>query len=482
MKKILYLAFSLALTATIASSCERDISSLNVDPKKPEVVPSVNLFASSQQYLATQWSTPSVNSNITRFFTQQWTETQYVDETNYVFTSRNQPQSHYNSLMRDVIGPLKKAKTFVENEAESTDYSTADQAAIKTNKKAVIEILSIYAWVNLVDTFGNIPYTESLKVESGNQVLQPKYDDAATIYIDLQKRLDAAISSLNTSLPAYNDLVYKGDTSKWKKFGNSIKLLMGLNLSDVNPTAAKQLIESAVVSGVITTGSDSYNFPFLSGQFSNPIYQNLVASGRNDFIPSDVYLNYIKGNNDPRLSVYFTVDKNGNYTGGKYGSLNTYANFSHISSKITTDTYPGYMMDDLYVEFMLLEAAAKGFSVGDTAASLYAKSITLSMTKWGVDSTSINAYLLAHPYDAVNWKKSIAGEAWVAMNNRGFEAWYFWRRLDYPSLTAPGTAEGLVYRMPYSVNEYSTNKTNVEAAAKAIGGDKMTTKIFWDKF
>lgn len=68
------------------------------------------------------------------------------------------------------------------------------------------------------------------------------------------------------------------------------------------------------------------------------------------------------------------------------------------------------------------------------------------------------------------------------MNNRGFEAWYFWRRLDYPSLTAPGTAEGLVYRMPYSVNEYSTNKTNVEAAAKAIGGDKMTTKIFWDKF
>ncbi len=31
-------------------------------------------------------------------------------------------------------------------------------------------------------------------------------------------------------------------------------------------------------------------------------------------------------------------------------------------------------------------------------------------------------------------------------------------------------------------NEYSTNTTNVKAAAAAIGGDKYTTKVFWDKF
>jgi hypothetical protein len=37
-------------------------------------------------------------------------------------------------------------------------------------------------------------------------------------------------------------------------------------------------------------------------------------------------------------------------------------------------------------------------------------------------------------------------------------------------------------RMPYPYNEDTMNKTNWEAASTAIGGDKATTKLFWDKF
>ncbi|WCC44200.1 hypothetical protein PJW08_10475 [Tenacibaculum finnmarkense] len=36
--------------------------------------------------------------------------------------------------------------------------------------------------------------------------------------------------------------------------------------------------------------------------------------------------------------------------------------------------------------------------------------------------------------------------------------------------------------MPYSDKEYQLNKTNVKAAATAIGGDKAETKLFWDKY
>jgi hypothetical protein len=35
-------------------------------------------------------------------------------------------------------------------------------------------------------------------------------------------------------------------------------------------------------------------------------------------------------------------------------------------------------------------------------------------------------------------------------------------------------------RFTYPVNEQTLNKANYEAAASAIGGDALTTRIFWD--
>ena len=34
--------------------------------------------------------------------------------------------------------------------------------------------------------------------------------------------------------------------------------------------------------------------------------------------------------------------------------------------------------------------------------------------------------------------------------------------------------------MPYSDQEFVLNKTNVEAASTAIGGNSASTKLFWD--
>lgn len=482
MKKILYIAGSLFLTASIFSSCERDITELNIDPKKPEIIPSKNLVVSAEKDLADYSVTPSVNLNISRFFTQQWTETQYIDETNYNFITRNQPTNHFNTIYRDVLGPLKQAGIFLNAESESATLSPADAAKTKKNKQAIIEILSIYAWVNLVDSFGNVPYSEALKNEAGATVLQPKYD-AATIYTDLASRLNAVLLTIDTGVDGYdNDAFYSGDMAQWKKLANSLKLRMGLNLSDADAAKAKTLVESAVAAGVITSPADNFSFPYMNGLVSNPIYQNLVQSGRNDFIPSDVYLNALKAKSDPRIPKYFTPLANGTFVGGPYGSLASYANYSHVTETIKKADYPGELLESVEVKFMLAEAAAKGFSVGGTAATWYGDAVLSSMAQWNVDPADAATYLAANPYDAANYKQSIGNQAWFAMNNKPLQAWYFFRRLDYPQLTAPAGATGLVYRITYSNSEYSTNTVNVNAAATAIGGDKYTTKIFWDKF
>ncbi len=483
MKKIIKLLGALSLVAASFTSCERDISALNVDPKNPSVVPSENLLSTVSYYLANAHVSASVNENITRFFTQQWTETTYTSETNYFFEQRNQNQYYWNNTYREVLGPLAKAKEFLQSEKENSTYSLADQAKIKANKKAILEILSIYAWATLVDSFGDVPYSEALKSNSTDLNLQPKYDDAATIYTDLVARIAAVQSTIDPSLPSYSDPYYAGDMDKWKMVLNTIKLRIGLNLADTNAAQAKSLVESAYADGVITDEGDNFKFQFDNALFSNPVYLNLVANGRNDFLPSNVLVNFMKANNDPRVPEYFTPAPDGTYKGGNYGLLNTYANFSKVADRIKKRDAPGQIFDHVNVKFMLAEAAARGYSVGGTAADYYADAVTASMEEWDVDAAAADAFLLAHPYDAANWKKSIGEAAWVAMYNKGFEAWYFWRRLDYPVLApAPTALYGLVRRMPYPLNEKNNNAANVEAASTKIpGGDIYSSKVFWDK-
>ena len=64
------------------------------------------------------------------------------------------------------------------------------------------------------------------------------------------------------------------------------------------------------------------------------------------------------------------------------------------------------------------------------------------MDSWGVATVDATAYLLANPYNGTSTadlEKNIGEQAWIALYNRGFEAWTSWRRLDFPVLVAPAT-------------------------------------------
>ena len=57
--------------------------------------------------------------------------------------------------------------------------------------------------------------------------------------------------------------------------------------------------------------------------------------------------------------------------------------------------------------------------------------------------------------------------------------------MDYPIFNIGSlisTYEEIPVRFSYPVNEQTLNKANYTSAASAIGGDLISTKIFWDKF
>ncbi|WP_419487946.1 SusD/RagB family nutrient-binding outer membrane lipoprotein [Chryseobacterium bernardetii] len=471
-KNILY-AGGVVASLLLFNSCQSDLTSLNEDPKHPSTVPTGNLLATSMFQGFYYMYTGSVNFNNYRFFTQQWTETTYVQETNYNLTTRAQPRNHFRRMYVYTLAPLEQAKKDLPTEIN------ADPDVVN-NKWATLEIASIFVWENIVDTFGNVPYKEALQAET---IKSPKYDDAKSIYLDLISRLDAAVAKINKAKAGYpEDLVYKGDMKKWIKLANSIKLRLAINLADVDPATSKSVAESAISGGVIDSNDSSYSLKFDGNTFTNPLFDDLVASGRNDFLPSDVIVNPMNAKSDPRRAAYFT-QTGGAYVGGEYGNLNTFSDFSHVNSTFLAGNAPANLLSYTEVLFLKAEAAARGYNAGGTAAGLYAAAVTASMTENGISATDAAAYILANPYNAANWKQSIGYEGWVAMWNNPFAAWNFVRRLDSPTLTAPASSYigGIPYRMPYSDQEYVVNNANVTAAANAIGGDKATTKLFWDK-
>jgi len=487
MKKII----SIITIALISFSCSNsDLTSLNENEKKATVVPASVLITSAEKTLTDQMVNTNVNKNIFRLVSQQWTETTYTDESNYDWGTRKISDRVWQELYAGALTDLNKAKASIESEViPANDLDFAGKTNVKNNQLAVIDILMVYTYQVLVDTFGDIPYSQSLQENSN---FLPVYDGAASVYTDLISRLNSDINKINTTADSFDDadVIYNGNMAKWKKVANSIKLKLGINLlaSNTNNTLASSTILSAVTSGVIASNSDNCKTPYeTSSPNQNQLYLDLVASGRHDFVVTKPYVDKLIALNDPRRPLY----TNGGVNGGIVGASNSYGSKTHVSSIIETPNLSGTLLDYAEVEFLLAEAVERGIAVGGTAESHYNNAITASMQDWGVASADITTYLartdVAYTTATGTWKQKIGEQAWLGLYNRGFEAWTSIRRLDFPVLAVPTTAnaaaEGRVpVRMTYPVREQTLNPTNYNAAATAIGGDKLSTKIFWDKF
>ncbi|MEM0519492.1 SusD/RagB family nutrient-binding outer membrane lipoprotein [Aequorivita flava] len=468
----------------MAVSCSDNLEDLNQNIKDPTAVSGESLFASAQKQLADQVVTPNVNLNNLRLWTQQLQETTYTDESQYDQITRAIPDNHWREIYRDVLKDLDEAARVISE----TDNDLTN--ALKPNKLAIIEVLTVYAYSNLVETYGDVPYSEALDIDN----LLPAYDDGLTIYKDLIARLNSAIGGMNTGVGSFSDtedMMYSGDVSHWKKFANSLKLRMGIMLSDVDAGLSKSTVESAVTSGVFTSNADNGSYMYsAAAPNNNPMNDNLVLSGRNDYVAAVTIIDIMNDLEDPRRPVYFT-DVDGEYIGGEIGEISAYPDYSHVADRLVDPTEPGVLLSYVEVRFLMAEAAARGYSVGGDAATHYAAGITASFDYWGAEDVA--AYLakpevdyasaLATSTSSPAWKQVIGTQAYLGLYNRTFASYLSIRRLDYPILAEPTGAEsGFPTRYLYPVGEQTLNEDNYNAASTAIGGDAPETRLFWDKF
>jgi len=474
MKKIVLLMILMVATIT---ACSDDLSSVNVDTKSPTQVPADVLVSNATKSLVDFMVSTDVNTNIFKMIAQYWTETTYTDEANYNLIERNVNGNLWTILYRDVLKDLKEAKRIL---AENPQGGLSPEQI--ANQDAMISVLEVYTWHVLVDTFGDIPYTEALDLENSSPVYD---DDDDAIYADLVVRLDEAISKFTPGAGTFGaaDYLYGGDASGWMKFANSLKLRLAMRYAGVDDAKAASMANEAITSGVIETQENNAAMQYqASAPNTNPIWEDLVQSGRLDFVAANTLVDIMNNLEDPRRDDYFAENQE-TYIGGVYAANgNTHSNSTIYSELFEDPTLEGVLIDLAEVEFLRAEAAARGYT-SESAEEHYAQGITASIVYWGGTEAEASSYLASSgaSYSPAKWQELIGTQKWIALYNRGFEAWSSWRKLEYPVL-ADAAESGLPVplRFTYPTSEQSLNGANLEAAQSAIGGDEQQTQVFWD--
>lgn len=491
MKKIL-----LIISVFVVFSACGKLEPLNENKKDFTVVSGASLYNGASLQLANELSTTNINLNVTNHWMQQLAATTYADESRYDMTTRAVPGAHMNTMYRLVLMNLKEAARVLENEP----LAGIPQAQ-RDNQLAIVEIMAVLAWSNIVECFGDMPYTEALNFTFPS----PVYDDGLTIYKHLIARLDAAIGKMNPSIggmPTGYDNINGSSaagTVKWIKFANALKLRMGLMLADVDNTFAKATVETAAPNVFVSGDKVVMNY-MLAPPNQNQQYIDFVASGRDDYVITSNLIDAMQPTNppsdilnvtvtDPRLKFYADPLGDGTYKGGAQGHSNGFSSFSHVDPLNTAANREWIFMDYVETEFLLAEAVERGFAVGGSAEAHYNNAITASIRYWGGSADEAAAYLaqptVAYSTAVGNWKQKIGTQAWLSYWLRGFVAWNSYRRLDYPRLQAPdGYLQGIdkvPVRLFYPVSEQTLNEVNYTDAAAKIGGDHPLTLLFWDK-
>ena len=469
--------YSLVIFLLISVGCTKDIDQFNNNDKSPTTVPANALFANATVELMDYLASPNVNVNTFRLWSQHWTQSTYTDESNFQLINRNINGEVMERMYARVLRDVKECRGFVNSNVTNSE-------SLKNTQLAVLDVLEVCAYSILVDIFNDVPYSQALM---GVDNLSPIYDDANTIYSSLATSLDGAITTLSGSSDmgdfAGSDLISAGSSSHWAMLANSLKLRIAMRMADISGSGSRAIAEAAA-SGVFASNDDhAYILYQSSTPNTNPLWEDLVQSGRTDFLASVTLTEIMNSTNDPRRAIYFrNLDSLGNVTSpAEHGLDGAYADFSQPGNILEDPTHPGILLSYAEVCFHLADAANRGWSVGGDAATHYANGVSASMLQWGIDQASADVFLLETDvaWDASMADQRIGTQKWVAMYDQGLEAWCTWKMYDYPTMGVAAQAGTITpTRYNYSVDEYSVNSINTSAANG--GSDLTTDRVFWD--
>jgi len=406
-----------------------------------------------------------------------------------------------------------------------TDHVAKDTAAY--NFYQICRIFKAFMFQRMTDMYGDCPYKQAGLGYIGG-ITAPRYDKQQDIYADLLAELQAAAAALDPARPntiGAADLLYGGDPVSWKRFAYSEMVRLAMRMSKVDPTAAQQWIQTAVQGGVMTgnAGNAVIHHQNVAGTpVANGDGLILLGNDPNGYRLNATFVQFLRSTADPRLIYLGTVCANpaapadkgdtswsrqlgqpGGYDAPNSGSSNDltrapgWTGNQNDYSVVNRYTFarldaPTFFITCGETGLLLAEAAQRGWITGDPA-QYYVAAVRAAMVQLGAQAGAgpsdslIEGWLNAHPYDPAHGLEQINNQYWIAGFMDENECFANWRRSGYPVLTPvgyPGNVTGgtIPRRFTYPQSEASANGANyAEAVSRLAGGDKMTSRVWWDR-
>ena len=530
MKK--YISIFLTGILLAASSCDGDFADINTDPNRADGgVFDPNLILPTVSYNYGNMMTGYTGAIL---FQSMWVQ---------VMASTSTGGANYYSNADKYVasGSTNSYIQSVWNDGYSTASRVYQMQALAeekglTNLVAVGSIWKVLTLSFVSDIYGDLPYSEALQAEEG--ITQPKYDSQSDAYMAMLSELETALSSINESGDQIkNDVLYGGDLTKWRKLGYSIMLRMAMRLVEVDPSTAQSYVQKAVAGGVFTSTDDEA--VLVSDQANG--YANSSANALN--VTDDIYevrwsdklIDFLKSDNDPRLSVIAEIPLAGlaanrgtavgnndpsaqigmpngydlrggstditnapGYPGatGTGGDISPIGKYSRPTAIYRDRDAPVFILTYAEIQFLLADAAARGYSVSGSASSYYSAGLQgalVSIGKFGGSSISPAAaatFATANPLDVSSSEaslKMINEQIWATTGvfANFVESWNNWKRSGYPELTSVNysgnfSSGQIPRRQLYPASESTTNPQGLANAISNMGGDTWINNVWWD--
>lgn len=490
MKSRLYILIALFGMFSI-SSCDQ-FEEMNENPNEPTTV--------SPDVLLTSAIRSSMNTMVTESFLLGNNAAQLTAK-----TLRTEVDAYNWNAFPTVWEGLYGSLTDV--------YSVEDLALEAGNEQleGVAVVLRSWIFATLTNAYGDIPYLQA--IQGDEELLTPAYDAQEDIYADLLSELARADGLLAGGGSITGDILFSGDASKWRKLANSLRLRLLMTANNQIGDAGSQFATIVNAGNIMTSNEDDATLTYLDG-FPNQYPLVPLKTGDFDAVAlSRTAYDVMNGYGDPRLMRYARpdndmYDENGTFTGAINGS-NT-ATCSKTGSRLGAQYYndsdqtlastlglsmaEGILMTYAEVEFLLAEAAAKGW-IDDDIESHYRAGIEASMLYHEVDVAPFGWSSFSDFYDnsgvAYDEVTDIWEQKWLALFFHGLEPyfevrrWYFESGMSWDGIPFMGPAcenlndDNLPLRFLYPGEEQSLNADNYQAAVSSLDGGNDQNAAIW---
>ncbi len=400
------------------------------------------------------------------------------------------------------FGPFTNYKDHIVNLSAIIRLTSEDPELINMN--AMARIWKVWVFHRMTDAYGDLPYFEAaLAFDEVDPT--PNYDTQEEIYIDLLNELKEAAAQLDSDpdLSSFGDadVVFASDVNLWERFANSLRLRLAIRVRYVDEALAQSHISEVLSAPLVETNdqnakvtSEGEDAGFLTN--TNPLYQNFAngsAGASNATVVGFTLTENMVSTNDPRLSIYFDPNLDGDYIGRAINmdvdEKESYGPVARLDDAFIQAEYDFNALIAAEVRFLRAEAALAGLSSED-ANALYREGIQVSMEHYGVDPADITTFMGSATATLSGTTEEqleqIIVQKYIALFGDPSEAWTEHRRTGYPrqwigSLSALDTDNAMPRRSAYPLGEYSLNADNVASAADRLSeGDVLTSRVWWD--